>query len=468
MNQLFFSTKKNTTTNASKRKFAPSGLAVSLGSVLVCMTMHGSLHAQTSSNLISAYQAALQHDAGFASAKASLAASQEKVVQAKTANLPTVNLGGSSNWAKQDIIGIQIGDRSYTNASVNLSANYPLWRPAIADGISQAQLGVRLAEASFANAQQDLLTRVAQAYFDVLLAQDNVTTIATQKAAIAEQLAQAKREFEVGTKTILDTNEAQARYDLTLAQEAVAAGELLSKRAALELLTGVNAEQFAKLSPSTQVPAASPSDLSAWTTRAQEGSIAVQSAQLSADIAKLEVSRNQKINGASVDLVSNMSAIRNLGSASSAAYATVGSVGFGVQISYPIYNGGNLNSKVREAMLSHDKSLSDLENAKRNAAQQARQAYLSLSYGISQIKALESAVRSSQTLLDSTKLGYQVGVRINLDVLNAQQALANNTKDLSKARYDALMSGLRLKAATAQLSEADLNAVNNQLQLQLQ
>jgi outer membrane protein len=306
--------------------------------------------------------------------------------------------------------------------------------------------------------------RVSQAYFDVLLAQDTLSSIAAQKAAIAEQLAQAKREFEVGTKTILDTNEAQARFDLMLAQEAVAQGDELSKRAALALLVGTDHKTLAKLKNNAVVPSPMPSDLLPWTTRAAEASISVQSAQIAADIAKIDIARNKALNGPSLDLVSSLNGNRSVGSASSAARSSTANASIGLQLSYPLYSGGGLDSKVREAAINHDKALFDLEAAKRNASQAARQSYLSLNYGIAQIKALESAERSSVTLLDSTKLGYQVGVRINLDVLNAQQTLANNRKDLAKARYDSLMAGLRLKAATAQLSEEDLRSVNAQLQ----
>lgn len=414
-------------------------------------------------NLLTTYQAAQQYDASFAAAKASVDASKERVLQAKSATLPTLNLTSSANASRQDVYGTSVADRTYYNGSIGLSGTYPLWRPAVGVAISQAELAERLAQASFANAQQDLITRVAQAYFDVLLAQDTLASIAAQKAAISEQLAQAKREFEVGTKTILDTNEAQARFDLMLAQEAIAKGDELSKRAALSLMTGNDPNTFAGLKAGATVSSANPDDIAAWAARAEEASIPVQIAHLNAAIAKLEIERNQKLNGPSLDLVSSLNANRSIGSSATSARSTAASGNIGVSFSYPVYNGGNLNSKVREAAVNHHKTLADLDAAKRNAAQNARQSYLSLTYGINQIKALESAERSNQTLLESTKLGYQVGVRINLDVLNAQQALASNKKDLAKARYDALMAGLRLKASTAQLSEQDVQLINTQL-----
>ena len=416
--------------------------------------------------LYAAFQAAQSYDASFAAAKASLEASKEKVFQAKTALLPTVNLSSSASVNRFDIYASPAPDRTYFGAGVVLAGSYPLWRPAIGTTISQAELAVRLSQAAYANAQQELIVRVSQAYFDVLLAQDTLASIAAQKAAISEQLAQAKREFEVGTKTILDTNEAQARFDLMLAQEAVAQGDEISKRAALTLLTGQDPKTLAKLRANALVAPASPADINAWAGRAEEASIAVQVALLNTEIAKLDITRNKIAKGATVDLVSNLSANRSVGSASSNARSNTTNGSIGVQLNYPLYNGGSLDSKVREAALNHDKSLADLDAARRNAAQAARQTYLSLNYGIAQIKALESAERSAQTLLESTKLGYQVGVRINLDVLNAQQALAANKQSLAKARYDALMAGLRLKSATAQLTEDDVRSINVQLEAQ--
>jgi outer membrane protein len=428
------------------------------------MGISASAWAQSKTNLLESFLAAQQYDTTFAAAATSVEASKEKVLQAKSARLPTLNLAASASVSRIDIYGSSVADRNYETAGVTLSGSYPLWRPALIDGIGQAELAVRLAQASYANARQDLMLRVAQAYFDVLVAQDALASIAAQKAAISEQLAQAKREFEVGTKTILDTNEAQARFDQMLAQEAVAKGDELAKRAALSLITGLEPSTLAGLKPNAMVGRAEPADVSAWVARAEQASIGVQVAQLNADIAKLEISRNRALNGPSADLVGSLNTTRNVHSAASAARSTptLGSVG--VQLNYPIYTGGALTSKIREATLNHAKSLADLGTAKRSAGQSARTAYLGLTYGITQIAALESAYRSGQTLLDSTKLGYQVGVRINLDVLNAQQALAASATSLSKARYDTMMSGIRLKAVTAQLTEDDLRGVNEQLQ----
>ncbi len=416
------------------------------------------------SGLLELYQAAHAYDASFAAAKWGVQANQEKVTQAKALLRPTVNAVANASVNYAEFIYVPAPDRRYEAASVGLSANYPLLRPALGQVLTQSELGFKLSQASFANAEQDLIVRVAQAYFDILLAQDTLASIAAQKTAISEQLAQAKREFEVGTKTILDTNEAQSRYDAMLAQEAGAKGDELAKREALVLLTGKPIAALAALRDTAQVALPTPSDMMAWTQRAEEANMGVQIAQLNAALAKSEVTRNRLNKQLTVDLNSTLSYARNVGSIAGTARSNTMLASIGVQANYPVYSAGSLDSKEREAAYNYDKALTDVDAAKRNAAQATRQTYLALTYGVAQIKALESSERSNKTLLDSTKLGYQVGVRINLDVLNAQQALAATKTQLAKARYDALMAGLRLKALTMQLGADDLAVLASQLQ----
>ncbi len=434
-------------------------LATLLTSVFIA---HASCVQAQTVNLQQAFEAARSYDAAFIGAQASLQASKEKAVQAKSGLLPTLNLAANASRSAFEIVG-SAADRAYSTAGMTLAGSYPLFRPANNEALSQAQASVRISEAALLAAKQDLITRTSQAYFDVLLAQDTLVSIAAQKAAIGEQLAQAKREFEVGTKTIVDTNEAQARFDQVVALEAVAQGDVLIKKSALQLVTGLTPKAFARLGEKAKISLAQPNSPDVWASRALEAAIPVQTAEIATEIARLEVKRAKSTSSPTLDLTASLNATRNLGSASTANKSTTHLGSIGLAFNYPIYAGGALDSKVREAAANLEKSQADLEAARRGAAQAARQAYFGLSYGVAQIAALESAERSSLTLLDSTKLGYQVGVRINLDVLNAQQALASTRKDLAKARYDALMAGLRLKAATTQLTEKDLTELNAQL-----
>ena len=441
-------------------KFNSLPLAQTLLSATIALAWLGAAQAQTT--LANAFGAALTYDAAYAAAQQNALVAGERIVQAQAGAGPTANISASGSRNFSEIYNSP-ADRQYWTSGVSLSGSYPIYRPALKQAVSQAELGAKLTEAALANAQIDLMVRVAQAYFDVLLAQDTLQSIAAQKRAIAETLAQAKREFEVGTKTIVDTNEAQARFDQVLAQEAVAKGDELGKRATLATLMGKEPQVLAQLDAKPTIPAANPADINAWVARAEQAAISVQSAQLTSEIAKLEIERNKLVQRPTADIVSSIGLNRSVGTASSAARTTAANASVGVQLGYSLFNGGALDSKVRESIAAYGKTLADVDGAKRAAAQSARQSYLSLTYGLAQINALESVRRSAQTLIDSTKLGYQVGVRINLDVLNAQQTQATNDTALAKARYDSIMAGLRLKAATSQLAAQDLSDISAQM-----
>jgi outer membrane protein len=305
-----------------------------------------------------------------------------------------------------------------------------------------------------------LLLRVTQAYFDVLAAQDALEAIAANKKAVAEQLAQARREFEVGTKTIVDTHEAQARYDQIVAQEQVALGDLIVRRNALRAIIGREPGDLVPLREAPQLTAPQPAEIEAWAKRAEDASFTVLAARANAEIASRETQRARYGERPTVDLVASAQVNRSDGSTNSNASNTTRNGTVGVQLNWPLYTGGLTQSRIREALANEERSKQDLEQARRNAAQGARQAYTGVDFGLAQVRALESAEVSAKSQLESTRLGYRVGVRINLDVLNAQTQLYNTQRDLKKARYDFLVNGLRLQAAAGSLQDDSLQSVN--------
>jgi outer membrane protein len=416
-------------------------------------------------DLVQLYKDALANDAQYASARATFAAAQEKTVQGRSQLLPSVNFGGSNGRTRIDG-DYDVGpDRNYkTNSNIyTLSLSQPLFRWANWEQYKQSKLSVVAAEAQFAQAQQDLITRVAQAYFDVLTAQDTLATLQAQKTAVSEQLAQAKRNFEVGTNTITDTNEAQARYDLIIAQELAGQSDLQVKLSALQQITGKQVVDIAPLKPGVQITAPQPLVIDSWVSSAEKQNYGVVASEVGLEIAKREIEKSRAGHYPTVDLIASTQ--RN-----SVGSGPVGQTGLtknntiGVQWNIPVFAGFGIQSKVREAVALQEKAASDLENTRRAAAQGARQFYFGVNSGLSQIKALEAAEISSQSALDSNKLGYQVGIRINIDVLNAQQQLFNTRQSLSKARYDTIVNGLKLKSTAAALKESDLEEINALLQ----
>ena len=409
-------------------------------------------------DLIQVYQQALANDAQYASARAALSAGMERVPQGLSGLLPQISASGSNTRGNIE----QIGPNQITMPTVNVHTNtynltlaQPLFRWDRWETYQQSKLAQATAEAQFAQVQQDLITRVAQAYFDVLSAQDNLGATQAQKVATTEQLASAKRNFEVGTQTITDTHEAQAAYDLVVAQEFAAINDLANKRSALQTIIGTQAPALVSMRTGVLLSAPEPAAIEPWVSSAEEQNYGVVTAQFNVESAKRDIGRNRAGHYPTLDLIAN----------AGHTYTTAGAGGsnnnaIGVQWSIPIFSGFAVTSKVRESIALEDKARNDLETARRTAAQNARQAYLGVNSGLAQVKALEAAEVSSKSALESNQLGYQVGVRINIDVLNAQKQLFSTQKDLSKARYDTIMNGLRLKSAAGTLKETDLMPVN--------
>jgi outer membrane protein len=419
--------------------------------------------------LLQVYQEALANDPVIASARANLLAGREREPQGFSQLLPQVgvNLASTRSLGDISVPGIST-DRNSTTNSYLVSLTQPLFRLANWESWQQSKLQVAATEAVYAQAQQDLIVRVSQAYFDVLASQDALLTVQAQKTAIAEQLASAKRNFEVGTATITDSHEAQARYDLAQAQEIAAEADLQIRRAALQQIIGHPPGDLAPFRPGLKLESPQPGAVAEWVKSAEDQNYSVVGQKLALEIAGREIKRNRAGHAPTVDVIASRG--RNLINGPSlttitpTATTATNSTQLGVQMTVPLYSGGLINSRVREAVALQDKARFDLENARRTAAQGARQAYLGVSAGLAQVRALEAAEVSSQSALDANLLGYQVGVRINIDVLNAQQQLYTTRRDLARARYDTVINGFRLKNAAGVLKEEDLGRINTLLQ----
>jgi outer membrane protein len=415
-------------------------------------------------DLVTLYGDAATQDPAVASAQASLLAARERVAQAEAANgfAAGVNAGANANYVDAHVRGFPNAatDRAYLTASVSAYVNKPLIRPANSVLIEQANASVKLFEVSLAAAKMDVATRLSQAYFDVLLAQDNLTLVQSQKAAVAEQLAQAKRNFEVGTATIVDTNEAQAKYDQVVAQEIAANNEVDRTRYALRNVVGRFETNLKRLRNNAQVPPPNPANMDAWVTRAETEAFGVRIAQQTQSIAEYDIKRAQTGKNWTLDATASVAHAQSTGSGASSVGSWSNSGVIGVTFNWPFDVSGGVNARIRETLALVDKNRNDVEAARRTAGLGVRQSYLGVTSGVASVAAQQQALKSAETLLASTKLGLEVGVRTNLDVLNAQQQVTQVQRDLASARYNALLNDLRLKAATGVLSEDDLRATN--------
>jgi len=416
------------------------------------------LSAQAQS-LLDLYQSAKGFDANYQSAKSLFDANVAKGEQAKAGLLPSVGLAAGINRANVDS-NIPSFETSFGNQSAAVNASQPLYRPANVATAKQGEKQADLAQAQLTAAGQDLIVRVSQAYFDVLGAQDNLNFIHAQKAAVAEQLASAKRNFEVGTATITDTREAQAQYDLVLAQEIAADNDLHVKKITLDQVTGQSGSAPKPLLTPVNLPLLSPTDASAWVSQSEEVSPTIVQAQLALDIAKLQTRIAQAGGKPTLDLVGSYAVTQNNGSSNTTLDYRTNVTSVGLNFNLPLFAGFAIQNQIKQAVALEEKSRADLDAAKRGVALATRSAFFGVQSGLSQVKALEAAEASGQSALDATKLGYQVGVRINIDVLNSQSNLYNTKANLAKARYDVLMGNLKLRQANGSLQEADLNTVN--------
>jgi outer membrane protein len=411
-------------------------------------------------SLLELYESARAYDATWQSAKAQYDASLFRAEQARAAVLPSANLGAGLTRSNFESTVPQV-DRGITTQSATISASQPLYRPANFATWEQGKRQVDLAQAQLSTASQDLIVRVSQAYFDVLAAQDTLAFVQAQKTAVGEQLESAKRNFEVGTSTITDTREAQARYDLVIAQEIAAENDLRVKKLALDTLVGKPDVKPNPLALPATVPAPEPADVNAWVQQGEENSPAVRQAKTAVEIAQLETEKAKAGHLPTLDLTASYGVNRNPGgSASVPASTRSNTASLGLSFNLPLFAGFATQNRIRETLSLEERAQADLEASRRAVAQAIRSAFFGLVSGQGQVTALEAAEASSLSALDANRLGYQVGVRINIDVLNSQSQLFQTKRDLAQARYNVLVGHLKLRQAAGTLLPDDLARLN--------
>lgn len=430
----------------------------------LCLALACATQLAWGANLGEIYHLALDNDATYAAAREAYKAGLEKLPQGRALLLPNVSLSASLSHTSSEYSGLppplpSVYSQSSDPYGFSLSLTQPIYRKQNLESYEQAKLQVLQAEQTLKVAQQDLLLRVAHAYFDVLQAQDVLVTVGAQKQADAEQLAQAKKSFEVGAATIVDTHEAQARYDLSVAQEIAGRNDLDVKQRTLEKLIAREAPALARLNDQATMRLPEPSNMDAWVARAGADNLAVALSRTGLEAARREVDKQKGGHYPTLDLTASYSDNRNQ---MVGFYPGIGGnvSSIGLQFALPLYQGGAIDSRVREASANLEKARFDLESARRQAILDARQAYLGVISDIAQVQALKQALVSSEAQLKSTKLGLEVGVRTRVDVLNAQQQVSSTRKDLAAARYQTLIAGLTLKAAAGALADADLKSLD--------
>lgn len=424
------------------------------------LLLAGAAQAQSLQEL---YDAARGYDATYLSTRAAADVAAARAAQAEALTRPTLGVGASGTVTRTD----PPTTSAVTNRTIaaNLQGKYSVYNAANAPTIDKARRAYALAQADLEAAEQDLIVRLATAYFDVLAAKDALATTRANKAAIAEQLASAKRNFEVGTATITDTREAQAKYDLAVAQELAADNDLRVKRVTLDQFVGRVGVEPKGLAQPVALPALNSENLDTWVAAADEQHPSVRKARLGLEVAQLDTQIARAGEKPTLDASATLGA-SNLHNNLSGAQATASGVGtsknatVGLTFTYPLYTGGLTQNQIKEKLVLEEKARNDLDFARRSVSEATRRAFFGVQSLKAQVAAYEAAESSTKLALEATQLGYKVGVRVNLDVLNAQTQLYSTQRDLAKARYDVLVNSLKLRQASGQLRPEDILATN--------
>ncbi len=423
--------------------------------------LHAPLNA---ADLMDIYQEALDQDAQYAAARAEHRAAQEKIPQGRAGLLPTVSFSG---LLRRQLINTNRGPEVTNDRSgMTITATQPLFRMENFVAYEQSKIQVMQADSQFIIAAQDLILRVAQAYFDILIAQFDVRVEEDQKKAIERQLKQAKANFEAGNSTIVDTNEAQARFDLTVSRLIIARNTLEVNKRKLQKITGRYPGVISRLHKNhdANLFVLKYTNMEDWLAVAEQNSLTIRVQRSVLEIAEHEVGRAKAGHYPTLDLVALYSDQKGVGGSITGRGIDLTSKEIGLQLNVPIFSGFAVQSRVREALQNQERVLQDLNNTHRETELKVSQEYLNTTNGMALVKAQTEAVRSSQSQVESTKLGQEVGIRTEVDVLNAQGLHSIARRDLGRAYYNLLISRLRLEAEAGELDEEDLVQINEVLQ----
>lgn len=435
-----------------------------IGLALLCGGLSPAVRAL---DLLEAYRHAEHRDARFAAARAAYNAGREKSVQGRAQLLPTVNLTGSKmdNDASLEYRGtttFEGGDRRYDTREYELSFVQPLYRPQNFAAYRQGQAQADLAEAQFALAKQELIQRVAQVYFDLLAAQDQLALATAQKSAYLGQYEQARARLSAGAAPITEVHESKARADIATAQEIAAANEVEVRRRTFWKTTGLDGGAIEDVAAKIPLVNPDPDDMHWWMESASQNP-QILGLRQNVRIAQAEVAHARGGHYPTLDFVAGHSDSRASGSVFTSASSETKVQNIGLRLQVPILQGGLVDSRIREAAANHDKAREELEDARREISVQAQQAFLAATNGIRQVEALGQAVMSSENALEASRAGLKVGVRNVVDILNATQQLYNTKRDYARARYDYLLAHLKLKATGGTLNEDDVAWINGLL-----
>ncbi|HSD97152.1 MAG TPA: TolC family outer membrane protein [Sulfuricaulis sp.] len=417
----------------------------------------------TGDDLLELYRQAKTSDPAWLAAQAGYKAGIEKAPQGRALLLPTLGLSASKSESDQQVtLPTSSNTYHYGTDAYTIQVTQPLYNKQNAAVYAQGLAGANQSELELETARQDLILRTSRAYFDVLAAQDALDFVIVEKESISKQLTLARRNFAVGNATLVDVHEAQARYDIAAAQQITATNFLEVRKEALRVLTGNEPGTLTRLQTKLDLQGPEPANMNQWVEISVNGNQRIKSQQEAVVIARQEVEKSRGGHLPTLDLTASRAYSDAGGSVLGFAIESTTNQ-IGLQFQMPLYQGGGISSKVRESVAQLEVASQRLDQTRRQVAQQVRESFLDVINGVARVQALEQARISNERALESTVIGYERGVRTGVDVLNAQRELFRTRLSLSQARYDYLISRLRLKAAAGMLQEQDLEGINRLL-----
>lgn len=431
-----------------------------LACLALLMLCSGTVHAQS---LLALYHAARPHDASVQAAEAEVDAARARTGQARAGLLPQVLLQAdvTRTTAETSVPGVVSGSSSFNSRGVTLAGVQPLYRPAEKIGWDQSKEAARAAEIARAAAEQDLMVRVAQAYFDVLAAQNVLESVQALKQAIGRQWQLAQRNFDIGNATITDSREAKARMDAATAQEIAAQNDGHVKQLALQELVGQVGIQPLPLAEPVQLPLLQPGTVQEWLALAQADNAQIRQQNVALHLAEMDTRKARAGHLPTVDLQASAGTTHYGGNPGlAAALGGRRNASISVQLTLPLFSGLSTSYRVRETVAAQEQARANLAGSQRDVTQAVQAAFFGVQSGLAQVAALETALESARSALQANQLGYEVGVRINIDVLNAQAQVHDAQNNLAQARYNVLVGLLQLQQAAGTLSEDDLARIS--------
>lgn len=425
--------------------------------LLISATLGGLSTTASADDLAQIYDQAKQNDPQLLSAAAQRDAAFEAINSSRSSLLPQINLTAGYNINRSDV---DLRDSDKLSAGINFSQE--LYDRSSWISLDTAEKQARQADAQYANSQQSLMLRVAQAYFDVLSAQDNLEFVRAEKAAVGRQLEQTKQRFEVGLSAITDVHDAQAQYDTVLADEVLAENSLINSYESLREITGQEHTNLSILDTNRFSTSRTTESMEALIEQAQEKNLSLLSARISQDVAKdnISLASSGHLPSLTLDGGYNYGREYNDNYSSYDTYHENNDFNIGLNLTVPLYSGGNVSSQTKQAEYAYVAASQDLEASYRSVVKNVRAYNNNINASIGSVRAYEQSVISAQSALDATEAGFDVGTRTIVDVLDATRTLYSVKKNLSDARYSYIINVLQLRQAVGTLSEQDIIDVN--------